>query len=101
MSGRSEDSGASNIRTWIRGALVVVVIAGGLGVFGGRTKLGLISLSALQLIGIGIMLASLALVLTAPGLAKRLFAEKRERATVFIKLLGVTLCVAGAALVFI
>ena len=101
MSGRGEDSGGNSMRSWFRGALVVVVIVGALGAFGARAQLRRPELGAVQLIGIAVMLVSLAVVILASRLAGRFPEERRERAGSVIKLLGVTLCAVGAMLVFI
>lgn len=101
MSGRGEDNRAENIRGWIRGALVVVVIAAALGVFGATSRLQRPSLGGLQIAGVAVMLASLAVVALAKRLAARLGEARRERAVVAVKLVGVTLCAVGAALVFL
>lgn len=101
MSGRSDGNGANAVRGWIRGALVVVVIAGVLGAFGAKNRFRTPDLTALQIAGIAVMLASLALVALASRLAARFAKAKRERAMAALKLLGVALCAAGAALVFI
>ena len=101
MSGRSDGDGANAIRGWIRGALVVVVIAGALGVFGTGTRFRMPDLTRLQIAGIAVMLVSLIPVAMASRLSARFPEGARERSAVVIKMLGVALCVAGAAMVFV
>lgn len=101
MSGRGERDRAEDFRGWIRGALVVVVIAAALGAFGATGRIQRPSLGGLQIAGIAVMCASLAAVALAKKLAARFGSARQESAVAVIKLLGVTLCAVGAALVFI
>ena len=100
MSGRNEGRGES-ARTWLRGVLVIVVIAAVLGVFSDKTPLRRPQLGALQLAGIAVMLLGLAVVLLAGRLAERLSPSHGDRTATAFKLCGVTVCAAGAMMVLI
>ena len=99
MSGRGEDRGGESPRGWLRGALIVVIIAAVLGVFGTQTRLQRPSLSALNLAGIAVMLVGLAVVVLARTIAGRL--KRGAEAAPFVKLCGALVCGVGAALVFL
>ena len=99
MSGRGEDRGGDDPRGWLRGALIVVVIAGALGVFGAQTRLQRPTLSALNIAGIAVMLAGLAVSVFSRISAKRL--GRTGQAAGLIKLGGVMVCGIGAAMVFL
>lgn len=101
MSGRDEGRGMENARTWLRGVLIIVVIAALTGLLGGQGGLKRASLSALNLAGLGVMLLGLAAVLCARALSNRADPERREAVSLAIKLIGVGVCGVGAILVFI
>ncbi|MBQ8110281.1 MAG: hypothetical protein IJ124_09010 [Clostridia bacterium] len=101
MSGRGEGNGADSFRGWIRGVLVVVVIAGALGIFTSKAQFRMPRLSALQIAGIAVMAAGLAASVLASRLSGLFGESRRARALVAIKLMGVTICAVGAMLVFI
>ena len=96
MPGRSDGHGL----TWLRGALVIVVIAAVLGVFGGTGALKRPQLGALQIVGLAVMVLALAAVLLTRRLAAKLPEARRERAALAFSLGGVTVCAVGALLVF-
>ena len=100
MSGRGEERSADQIRGWLRGVLVVVVIGVLLGVFGAAGGPLRPSVNALQLAGIAVMIAGAALAALARRLTARVADERREPAVLALKLGGVAVCAAGAMLVF-
>lgn len=98
MAGRGEGGGSA--RMWFRGALVVFVIAAALGLFSGQNGLQRPKLSALNIAGIVVMVLGLAVTLLATRIADML-AERGRDVAPFVKLAGVLVCGAGAAMVFI
>ena len=101
MSGRGEGRGMESARTWLRGVLVVVVVAALTGVLGGRGTLKRVNLSALNIAGIAVMIAGLAAQLCAPLLMKNMADDKRDGALLAIRLGCVGVCGIGAIMVFI
>ena len=99
MSGRGEDRRGDSPRGWLRGALIVVIIAAVLGVFGTQTRLQRPTLSPLNIGGIAVMLLGLAVVLLSNAIAEKL--RRGPGASPFIKLCGVLVCGIGAAMVFL
>jgi len=100
MSGRGGDRNGLNAWWWIRGALVVVIIAAVLGVFGANTALKRPKLSPVNLIGLAVMVIGLGATVVLHALA-----AKRERAgeslPALARLAGVLICGVGAMLVFL
>ena len=100
MTGRGGDRGGDGPRAWLRGALVVVVIAAALGLFGTQTKLQRPALSALNIAGVVVMVAGLAVTVLSGRIAERLI-RKGPGAAICVKLAGVLVCGVGAAMVFL
>ena len=100
MSGRSDKTPGDSPRGWIRGALVVVVIAAVLGVLGAGSGIRRPDLGALNIAGIAVMLLGLIAVVLSQPIAARLPQDRRDRAAVWIKLAGVLICAVGAMMVF-
>ena len=100
MSGRSGNRNGLDIYWWIRGALVVVVIAAVLGVFGTNSGVKRPELSAVNIIGLATMVAGLGIsILTGVLAAKR--EEDGKGFTAIMRLAGVLVCGVGAMLVFL
>jgi len=92
MSGRGEDSP----RMWLRGALVVVVIAALLGAFGLQSGLQRPLLKPVNLAGIAVMVVGLLIALFGGRIARN-----RPEVQPFVRLGGVLVCGVGAAMVFV
>ena len=88
-----------NGAAWLRGALVVVAVAALLGVFG-QSSLRRPVLGTLQIAGLAVMLLGLTAVVFAGRIAER-FGRGREGFVTALKLCGLTVCAAGAIMVFI
>ena len=100
MSGRSGNRNGLDIYWWIRGALVVVVIAAVLGVFGTNSGVKRPELSAVNIIGLATMVVGLGIsILTGVLAAKR--EEDGKGFTAIMRLAGVLVCGVGAMLVFL
>ena len=100
MSGRGGDRNGLDVYWWIRGALVVVVIAAVLGVFGTNSGVKRPELSAVNIIGLATMVAGLGIsILTGVLAAKR--EEDGKGFTAIMRLAGVLVCGVGAMLVFL
>ena len=99
MSGR--DDGGEGIRTWIRGVLVVVIIAGALGVFGSMSTLEKPKLSLLNIAGIAIMFIGLLTSMMSPTLAQKAGEDRRSKVATILRIGGMLVCFAGAIMVFI
>ena len=97
MSGR----GVESARTWLRGVLVIVVIAAVLGVFSAQTGFERPRLGALNVAGIAVMLIGLVAAIMSTAIAGRLPEAKRASAGLLVKLCGVGLCGIGAIMVFL
>ena len=95
MSGRGEDRGGNTPQVWFRGALVVVAIAALLGVFGLQSGLQRPQLKAVNLAGIAVMVAGLAVSLFGGR-----FARDKQFGP-FVRLGGVLICGIGAAMMFV
>ena len=93
MSGRGEKRGGMAAYYAIRGALVVVVIAAALGVFGKGGAFRRAELGAANLLGLAVMAAGL--VVTVVASAKRKDDPSRGRAAAFM-LAGTMVCGVGA-----
>lgn len=92
MSGRGEDSPGM----WLRGALVVVAIAALLGAFGLQSGLQRPQLKPVNVAGIAVMVAGLAVSLFGGRIARN-----KPQVHPFVRLGGVLVCGIGAAMVFI
>ena len=100
MSDHSPKKGRGSGYLWLRGALVVFVIAGVLGVFGTQGSLQRPSLSVVNIIGIALMVIGLMVTLLAFRIGKVIDNGQRDTSPL-VKMIGVLICGAGAALVFI
>ncbi len=100
MSERNGSRGGGSGGRLLSGAVIVLAIAAALGVFGKQSSLQRPKLSAVNIIGIVLMLAGLVLTLLAPGFSKRASASGRD-VTPLVKMAGVLVCGIGAALVFL
>lgn len=100
MSGRGEGNG-DNARMWLRGALVVVIIAAALGIFGSQSSMEKPKLSALNIAGIVVMLLGLLLTIMSRTLADRVPENRRDLAATAFKLGGMLVCILGAIVVFL
>ena len=100
MAGRGEGRGGGSGQIWLRGAIVVFVIAAALGLFSGQNGLQRPELSALNIAGIVVMVLGLAVTLLAARIADML-AEKGQEVGPFVRMAGVLICGVGAAMVFI
>ena len=99
MSGR--DDGGEGIRTWIRGALVVVIIAAALGVFGSMSSFEKPKLSFLNIAGIAIMFIGLLTSMMSPTLSQKASEDKRSTVATALRIGGMLVCFAGAIMVFL
>lgn len=100
MSDRSPKKGGGSPALWLRGALVVFVVAGVMGVFGTQGKLQRPNLSAVNIIGIALMVVGLLMTLLAFRIGKVIAHGERDTSP-FVKMVGVLICGVGAALVFV
>ena len=96
MSGRGEDRGGDGPRAWLRGALVVVAVAALLGAFGLQNGLRRPQLKPVNLAGVAVMIAGLAVSLFGGRIVRN-----RPDVQPFVRLSGVLVCGIGAAMVFI
>ena len=100
MSGRGGDRNGLNAYWVIRGALVVVIIAAVLGVFGTRANMKRPDLNPVNIIGLAVMVAGLGVTVATHAIA-----AKREKAgeglPALARLVGVLVCGVGAMLVFL
>ena len=101
MSGRGEGRGAGSAGAWLRGVLIIVAIAALTGVLNGKTGLNRPKLGPLNIAGIAVMLAGLALALFATTLSGKAPEEKRGAVSLALRLGGTLVCGVGAMLVFI
>lgn len=101
MSGRSEGRGAEGARAWLRGVLIIVAIAALTGVISGKTGLNRPALGPLNIAGIAVMFAGLAVSLFAGALSARAAEDKRGAVSLALRLGGVGICGIGAIMVFI
>ena len=101
MSGRDEEHDGKSIRTWLPGVLVIVVIAAALGGFGSLNSLQRPELDWLNIFGIVVMFAGLALAMFSGPLAERVSGERLGPIQKMMKLGGMLVCCAGAILVFV
>ena len=101
MSGRSEGRGAEGARAWLRGVLIIVAIAALTGVINGKTGLNRPALGPLNIVGIAVMFAGLAVSLFAAALSARAAEAKRGAVSLALRLGGVGICGIGAIMVFI
>ena len=100
MSGQSERPRGDMPPTWLRGVLIIVVIALLLGVFGAGNHQQRPELNALMIFGIVVMLAGAYLVFMAHTFAGKLAYERRKSGEIAFKLVGMLVCGIGAAMVF-
>ena len=100
MSERGPKRGRGSGTIWLRGALVVFIVAGVLGVFGPQTRLQRPALSAVNIIGIVLMLLGLMMTLLALRIGDMIARGQRD-VSPMVKMAGVLVCGVGAALVFI
>ena len=101
MSGSKRDGDNLLKHQWLQGLVVIVIIILALGLFSPHATLERPTLGALNILGIVIMFAGLALVMFASPLAERFFENRREAAGWVLKLIGALICGAGAILVFL
>ena len=85
---------------WLRGALIIFVGAAVLSVFSKRTEMQRPVLSAVNIVGIALMVVGLALTLLAFRIAEIMSRSGRDVAPI-VKMAGVLVCGVGAALVFL
>ena len=100
MSGRGEGRNALNAYWVIRGALVVVVIAAVLGVFSVKGGMKRPDLSAVNIIGLAVMVAGLGVTAITHALAAKR-AKEGKSLPALARLAGVLVCGVGAMMVFI
>ena len=100
MSGRGGDRNGLDVYWWIRGALVVVVIAAVLGVFGTNSSAKRPDLSAVNIIGLVTMVVGLAVSILTSGLASKRGKEGNGFPAIAC-LTGVLVCGVGAIMVFL
>jgi hypothetical protein len=93
--------GGDNLRAWIRGAMVAAVIVMLVVLGGMQGKLTPARVKPMQVVGIAIMLASVALTAFSGKLAARSAESRRESVSLAMKLVSVIVCAAGALMVFI
>lgn len=101
MSGQSDKPRGDMPATWLRGVLIIVVIALLLGVFGAGNSMQRPEMNAVMIIGIVVMLAGAYLVLMAHTIAGKLAYERRKSGEIAFKLIGMLVCGVGAAMVFL
>lgn len=97
MSGRDD----SDFRGWVRGAMLAAVIVLALVGGGLNGRLSLARVKPLQVAGLAVMVASIALSGLSKRLASRLRPSRRDGAELAFKLASVCVCAMGAMLVFI
>ena len=95
MSGRDGRDGLPGYAI-VRGALVVVVIAALLGVFGASAALKRPDLKPVNWLGLAVMLIGLGLALAAPAVCRKVHMESKAAAC---RLIGVLVCGVGAIMV--
>ena len=98
MAGNSGGRGSGQL--WLSGALVVFAIAAALGLFSGQAGLQRPKLSAVNIVGIVLMILGLALTILALRIADMLSRSGKEVGP-FVRMAGVLICGVGAAMVFI
>ena len=100
MSGRGGDRNGLNVYWWLRGALVVVIIAAVLGVFGTKANMKRPALSPVNLLGLAVMVAGLGITVATHAIAAK--KEKTgESLPALARLAGVLVCGVGAMMVFL
>ena len=100
MAGRNGGD-REGLRVWLQGIIVIVVIAGALGIFGSQSSLERPQLGPLNIAGLVIMFVGLALALLSAPLSEKLQIARQDLAAVAFRLGGVLVCVAGALMVFL
>ncbi len=100
MSGRGGDRNGLNVYWVVRGALVVVIIAAVLGVFGTKANMKRPNLSPVNLIGLAVMVAGLGVTVITHAIAAKK-AKAGESLPALVRLAGVLVCGVGAMMVFL
>ena len=96
MSKQENGNGSSTIRACLRALAISLVIFALAGVFGAK----LAPARHVSVPGIVVMLLGLAMATLSPLIAGKLPEQRREQATVWLKLGGVLVCAVGAMIVF-